>query len=197
MTLTNLSQSVFTFFVSLLLLGVLAACQTAENDAPPPTLQAAVAGTSYLTMEHTAVVEVLQEQAWGTGQLMLYRWQDGSQTCLAATYLTRLNNDWQAHDTATAPCQSPSAFTAAYTWDSHVHIEAPFGPPRDTVVFGTSSQGRAVRIIWADGQVTHIPVQQGSFLASRAGKWRVERVELLDSNNQILQAEDWSLANLQ
>lgn len=183
--------------LSLLLLWSMTACQPNDTAAPPPTLQAAVAGTSYLNDSHTAEVEVLQERPWGTGQLMLYRWTDADKghTCLAATYLTRLNNQWQAHDTATAPCQSDTSFMAASTWNST--IEAPFGPPRDTVVFGTSDHGRAVRIVWVDGQVTHVPVQNGAFLESRAGKWRVERVELLDGNNQLLQMEDWTTANVQ
>lgn len=173
-------------FVFVLLWG-LSACQTVNTAvSPPPTLQAAIDGTSYLTNEP---VELLQTRPWGSGQLILYRWTDetNNQECLAAAYLTRLNNEWQAHDTATAPCQDVRGFTAAYTWNST--IEAPFGPPRDTAVFGISDHGRAVRIVWSDGQVTHVPLQNenGSFIESRSGKWQVERIELLDEDNQLLQ----------
>ena len=196
----NISINIISLSWGFLLMWSLAACQTANTAVPPPTLQAAVAGTSHLNPEQATNVEVLQEQSWGTGQLMLYRWADGEtgHECLAAAYLTRLNNTWQAHDTATAPCQAThqtTALTAAYTWNST--IEAPYGPPRDTAVFGTSPQGQAVRIVWADGQVSHVPLQNNSFLVSRAGKWRVERVELLDGHNQLLQMEDWSALNVQ
>ena len=198
MTLPTRYRPFFVLIWSFLLVWGLAACQTSNTAAPPPTLQAAVAGTSHLNPEQASHVEVLQERPWGTGQLMLYRWADAEtgHACLATAYLTRLNNEWQAHDTATAPCQSaPNGFTAAYTWNSLV--EAPYGPPRDTAVFGTSPQGQAVRIVWADGQVSHVPLQNNSFLVSRAGKWRVERVELLDGNNQLLKVEDWSALTVQ
>lgn len=163
---------------------------TSIATVPSPTLQAAVAGSSYLTPEQIAVVETLQTRPWGSGQLMLYRWTDetDTQAYLAAAYLTKLNNEWQAHDTATAVYTNEHDFMVAYTWNSR--IEAPFGPPRDTAVFGTSPHGRAVRIVWSDGQVTHIPLhsENGSFLDSRPGKWQVERIELLGEDNQLLQA---------
>lgn len=170
----------------------LAACNGAQAAEPPPTLQAAVEGSEFLTNMDPNDIEVLQEQAVGGGRLMLYRWlNEADETCVATTYLTTINRVWQTHDTITATCRPAGDFMAAHSGNSH--IDAPFGPPRQTVVFGTSEIGRAVRVVWVDGQVSHIPLENGAFLDARSGRWGVERVELLDAQNNIILTEDWRI----
>ena len=173
----------------LIVLLLFTACQSQE-PAPPPTLEAAASTVSQLENIALNDIDVLQQRAYGSGRVLLYSWSNsGGATCLATTYLTPLNNEWEAHDTLTTGCFNEDEFTAAYTGNSLV--DAPFGPPRYTTVYGLSPAGRAVRIVWSDGQVNHVPLQNSSFLEMRSGRWHVERIELLDANNDLLLAEDW------
>lgn len=177
------------FFISLTLIAILAAC-TPASEEPPATLVAIANDTSLLTHAELPGVQTLQERPFGTGQIALYSWDnDQGSSCLVAAYLTTINGQWQTHDTATTECEQTNELVAAYTGNST--IEAPFGPPRHTMVYGRSNTGSAVRIVWSDGMVSHVPLQDGAFLEARDGKWPVERIELLDAGNNILQLEDW------
>lgn len=176
-------------FVALATL-LLAACTSTSAADPPATLQAAVAGTILLQNTNIHDITVLQEKSIDGGQLLLYTWtNEAQQLCLSAAYLTPLNDQWQTHDTLSAGCTSDAAFVAAYTGTSE--IESSFGSLRHTTAYGRSTYGHAVRIVWADGQVTHVPLENGSFLQTRSGRWTVERIELLDSNNNLLAIEEW------
>lgn len=181
----------FYVIISLFVLMLLSACAVEQTNEPPATLQAAVAGTAHLTEADYADIDVLLEKRLGAGQLMLYRWQNGGADCLAATYLTAVNNEWQPRETATRPCEQNASFMAAYTGNSVV--ESPFGPSRHTTVYGVSEQGHAVRVVWADGQVSHLPLEDGAFLMARSGRWEVERIELLDHENGLMFTEEWQV----
>lgn len=184
----------YLFILSTLII-LLAACTATPASNPPATLQAAVAGTELLTDTDINDIEVLQEQGIDGGQVMLYRWtNDAQQVCLSAAYMTTINGRWQTHDTLSAGCAN-SDFVAAYTGNSH--IESPFGSIRHTTAYGSSSYGHAVRIVWSDGQVTYLPLDNGTFLETRHGRWVVERVELLDRDNNVLAIEDWQAAVIQ
>lgn len=136
-------------------------------------------------------VNVLQEKPYGSGQLLLTSWHDeNGASCMAGTYLTRINDTLEPHDTALSGCQSDAVFQAAYTGNSRVEQFA--GAPRHTTVFGRSDVGHAVRIVWQDGQVNHVPLENHSFLEARDGRWAVERIELLDDQNNIILAEEWT-----
>ena len=175
--------------ISFVLIAILAAC-TPASEEPPATLVAIANDTSLLTHAELPGVKTLQERPFGTGQIALYSWQnDQGATCLVAAYLTTISGQWQTHDTAAMDCQQTDSLVAAYTGNSY--IEAPFGPPRHTMVYGRSNQGSAVRIVWSDGMVSHVPLQNGAFLEARDGKLPVEKIELLDANNNVIQLEDW------
>lgn len=177
-------------FILCTLIILSAACTATPRSNPPATLQAAVAGTELLTDTDISTIEVLQEKTMDDGQVMLYRWtNDAEQVCLSAAYMTTINGRWQTHDTLSAGCHTNSDFVAAYTGNSH--IESPFGSIRHTTAYGSSSDGHAVRIVWSDGQVTYLPLDKGTFLETRDGRWVVERVELLDRDNNVLLVEEW------
>ncbi len=178
-----------TILITILLVWLTAACTPAAQE-PPATLVAIANDTTVLSPVDLSGVNTLQEQPFGTGQMALYGWQnEAGQYCLVAAYLTIVGDQWQTHDTASVACQT-NEFIAAYTGNSVV--ESPFGPPRHTVAYGRSLNGMAVRVIWADGMVSHVSLENGAFLESRAGRWDVERIELLDENNNVMQAEEWS-----
>ena len=84
---------------------------------------------------------------------------------------------------------------AGYT--SVSEIEATLGTPRQTVAFGTSQSGKVVRVIWADGLVEQVPLENGSFLTVRSGRFQIERVELIDSAGNLLNVEDWAVETAQ
>jgi hypothetical protein len=48
-----------------------------------------------------------------------------------------------------------------------------------------------VRITWSDGIVSQVPLQNSSFLAARPEKLQVERVELLDTDDTVLETEEF------
>ncbi len=142
------------------------------------------------TGESTSPAIILQEKRFAGGQIMLQSWVDSTgATCLAATYITPINNEWRIHDTLTGGCTHGEQLAAAYTGNSQ--INALVGPPRFTTVYGRSETGQAVRIIWSDGQVNHVPLENHSFLEMRSGRWDVERIELLDWDHTLLHATDW------
>jgi len=177
------------FTALFLLIPILAACSPTANQ-PPATLVAVANDTSLLTHAELDGVKTLQERPFGTGQIALYTWEnEQGATCFVAAYLTTINGQWQTHDTAATDCQPANQLIAAHTGNSD--IDAPFGPPRHTMVYGHSPLGTAVRIVWGDGMVSHVPLQDGAFLEARDGKWPVERIELLDASNNIIQLEDW------
>ncbi|MBK8432594.1 MAG: hypothetical protein IPL28_15445 [Chloroflexi bacterium] len=179
----------------LLLLPLAAACAAPRTETPPATLQAVLSSSPiWEGIDHNHVA-VLQEQALGSGQLLLYQWQNESaETCLATAYLINLNGEWQTHDTFYTACHAEPAFLAAHSGNSTA--ESPYGPARFSTAYGVSKDGHAVRVVWADGQVSYIPLQNGSFLVARNGNIAVERVELVDSANNVLTIEDWQGSTL-
>lgn len=173
---------------SLLLMVLLAALiGTACQGDPSPPQSSTIEGND---------ISILQEKPYGIGRLLLTRWHDETgATCIAGTYLTRVNDSLQPHNVAMAGCETNAVFQAAYTGNSRVELFA--GAPRHTTVFGRSDIGHAVRIVWQDGQVNHIPLENMSFLEARDGTWAVERIELLDDQNNVILAEEWSSQGLQ
>ncbi len=166
-----------TLLFLLFLLLLLAACQ--PNS--PSELNAA---------PNKGEINILQEKPFGTGQLLLTSWIDESgASCMAGTYLIQVNGTYQPHDMLLGGCSTDTLFQAAYTGNSQIELFS--GTPRHTTVFGRSEIGHAVRIVWQDGQVNHVPLVNQSFLEARDGKWAVERIELLDEQNNLIFAEDW------
>lgn len=175
---------------AILLFLNLVACTTPHTEAPPATLQAVLAGSEIWQAIDQSQVTMLQEQPLGTGELLLYQWQnEAAETCLAAAYVIDINGQWQTHDTFRTACHADKGFVAAYSGNSTA--ESPYGPTRDTIAYGVSDHGHAVRVAWADGQVSYVPLQNGSFLVARNGRMDVQRVELLDEANNLIDVEDW------
>lgn len=186
----GLSKTVFTQFIITAVFLALSACATTVETSPP-TLQAVVDNSELLAAVNPEQVEVLQDTGFGSGKILLYSWQaqDGS-FCLGSSYIVNVNNNWQSSNTATMPCQSNPDLMAAYTGNSQ--IESNLEVPRETIVYGYANRGRAVQIVWSDGQVDRVPLENNSFLAVRSGRYIVERIELIDQNNKLIQVEDWS-----
>ena len=188
----GLSKTVFIHFIIIAVFLTLSACATTV-ETPPPTLQAVVDNSELLAAVNPEQVEVLQDTGFGSGKILLYRWQaqDGAY-CLGSSYIINVNNNWQSSNTATMPCQFDPDLMAAYTGNSQ--IESELGVPRETIVYGYANRGHAVQIVWNDGQVDRIPLENNSFLGVRSGRYIVERIELVDQNNALIQIEDWSTA---
>lgn len=184
-------STTFIFFWIALVLASLTACQpSATTPEPTPTLQAALENNPILADTDLNLVSLLLDRPYGKDRLLLYSWQDEAfKLCLGASYLTPLNQEWQSHDTYTSPC-SNGRFLAAYSGNSQV--ESPFGPARHTIVYGVSEVGQAVRVVWSDGQVSHIPLEDEAFVEARNGRFKVERLELLDEHHNVLLTEDWA-----
>lgn len=170
------------------------ACLPTTNQ-PPPTLEAVANHAEVLHSVTADQIHVLQDQSYGSGRIMLYEWHTEDQHCLASSYITPLNGDWHISDTLSLPCQQPTDFLAGYTNVSA--IEANLGAPRQTVAFGTSAIGNVVRVIWADGLVEQVPLEGGSFLTVRSGRFQIERVELIDAGGNLLSIEDWAVETAQ
>lgn len=160
-----------------------------QSESPSPTVQAVVEHAQALTQVSPENIDVLQDEAYGSGRILLYSWQEEEKKCLASSYMTPLNGNWQLSDTLSLPCQPSSDFVAGYTNVST--IEANLGSPRQTVAYGTSQIGDVVRVIWADGLVEQVPLQNGSFLTVRSGRWTIERIDLIGTDGSIIRSEDW------
>jgi hypothetical protein len=176
--------SLSTIFIAF----ITTACLPAANE-PPPTIQAVADHAEALSAVTADQIHVLQDQSYGTGRIMLYEWFNENQHCLGSSYITPLNDNWQISDTLSLPCHQPTEFLAGYTNVSVV--ESNLGAPRQTVAFGTSDTGNAVRIVWADGMVEQVPLEDGSFLTVRAGRFQIERLELIDKGGNLITVEDW------
>ena len=160
------------------------------TSEPPPTIQAVADHAQVLDQVSTEDIHVLQDQSYGSGRILLYEWEQDSQQCLASSYITPLGGHWEISDTLSLPCQQSTDFVAGYTNVSK--IEANLGSPRQTVAYGTSQAGNVVRIIWADGMVEQVPLEDGSFLTVRSGRWSIDRIELIDGAGNLLGVEDWA-----
>ena len=192
-----MSSTLFGKFFHLILLVIaliLVGCLPTTSE-PPPTVQAVADHAAVLHTVTADQIHVLQDQSYGSGRIMLYEWHAENQHCLASSYITPLNGNWQISDTLSLPCQQPGEFLAGYTNVSE--IEATLGTPRQTVAFGTSQAGNVVRVIWADGLVEQVPLENGSFLTVRSGRYQIERVELIDSAGNLLNVEDWAIETAQ
>ncbi|MEM9774309.1 MAG: hypothetical protein AAF902_06985 [Chloroflexota bacterium] len=172
-------------FCTLMLIGCLP-----TSTEPPPTIQAVADHAQVLNQVSTEDIHVLQDQSYGSGRILLYEWKQDSQHCLASSYITSLGGHWEISDTLSLPCQQPTSFVAGYTNVSK--IEANLGSPRQTVAYGTSQAGNVVRVIWADGMVEQVPLEDGSFLTVRSGRWSIDRIELIGNGGNLLSVEDWA-----
>lgn len=183
-------RSKLFFSLIMMMMLSLAACQSDEISPlseTSPNINVSNDGNT---------LNVLQEKPYGSGQLLLTSWQDeNGASCLAGTYFTRINETLQPHNIAVAGCQAEGVFQAAYSGNSRVEQFA--GAPRHTAVFGRSDIGHAVRIVWHDGLVDHVPLENHSFLEARDGTWAVDRIELLDDQNNIILAEEWTGTGMQ
>ncbi|MFT5193671.1 MAG: hypothetical protein ACI9EW_000077 [Cellvibrionaceae bacterium] len=188
--MSNILFGKTTYFSIILIAFMLTACLPTTNE-PPATIQAVADHVEALNSVTADQIHVLQDQSYGSGRIMLYEWYSENEHCLGSSYITSLNGNWQISDTLSLPCQQPVEFLAGYT-DVSV-IEANLGAPRQTVAFGTSQLGSVVRIIWADGLVEQVPLEAGSFLAVRAGRFQIERVELIDASGNLITIEDWTI----
>lgn len=174
----------------------LSACAPAATTPPTPEA-AAISESDFAADLGFNEIEILQNQVAGSGKMVLYRWQNGAdEACVATAYLTQLNGRWQTHTTATTDCSSDTHIIAAYTGNSVIQSE--FGAPRMTAVYGITDEpfAHAVQIVWSDGQVSRLPLEDGAFLAVRQHKLVVERIEVFDANNNLLFIEDWQPTQL-
>ena len=183
-----------TFFCILCSLFLTVACAPVASE-PSPTLQAVVEHTQVLNKVSPENISVLQDLPYGSGRILLYSWQENGQTCLASSYMTKLNGNWAISDTLSMPCQTTSEFVASYTNVSA--IETNLGSPRQTVAYGTTQLSGVVRVVWADGMVEQVPLSNGSFLTVRSGRWGIERIDLIGVDGTLLQSEDWTINAIQ
>ncbi len=178
-----------TIFCFLLFSLLTVACMP-QSSEPPPTVQAFMEHSTALSQLSIEDIHVLHDEAYGSGRIVLYAWQNNGFQCLASSYLTQLNGNWEISDTLSLPCQLPSDFVAGYTNVST--IETNLGSPRQTVAFGTSTLEGVVRVIWADGLVEQVPMRDGAFLTVRSGRWAIERIDLIGPDGTLLETEDWA-----
>lgn len=187
MSSNNFGKTTIFCFLLFSLLTVACMPQSAE---PPPTVQAFMEHSTALSQLSIEDIHVLHDEAYGSGRVMLYSWQNNGFQCLASSYLTQFNGNWEISDTLSLPCQLPSDFVAGYTNVST--IETNLGSPRQTVAFGTSTLEGVVRVVWADGLVEQVPMHDGAFLTVRSGRWAIERIDLIGPDGTLLETEDWA-----
>lgn len=146
-------------------------------------------------------VAVLQSYEVAGGQVLLYRWQNqASQAahtyCLAATLVAPEGSGWRAQSTGFVSNEyprRPPLFGCEIAVDDFLPSYFVGGNITPlTTAYGLSSAGVSVRITWSDGQIDEAPIKNGSFLLARPATLQVLRVELLDSQGQVLESEDWS-----
>lgn len=187
------------FYLLLILGGLLAftGCATTA-ESPPPTISAVVANSDLLSSVDPSGMTILQDRLYGSGKIVLYQWNDTQgNLCIGTSYLQEIDGHLEMSDTATIPCQSDDSLMAAYTGNSQIETQLGFGDPRQTVVYGVSPAGHAVQIVWMDGQVERIPLNNSSFLTVRDGRLDVDRIELFDQSNQLIQVEEFQNAEVQ
>lgn len=183
------------FFLALGILFATGCVSAAET--PPPTISAVVADSNLLSTVNPEEMTVLQDRGFGSGKIVLYQWEDNQgNRCLGTSYLIEIDQHWEMSDTATTPCQSEDSFIAAYTGNSETETQLGIGDPRQTVVYGTIPSGHVVQVVWVDGQVERIPLKNGSFLSVRPGRIGVERIELFDSNNRMIEIKNFVSENV-
>lgn len=143
-------------------------------------------------------VQVLRQQTIAGGVSLLYRWQTSASAangtyCLAATFVTPERGGWRAQSTGFFDGDNQALKPACSFTNNNDFIAGyyPGGNVTDlTTVFGLSSQGSKVRILWSDGQISIAPIQNKAFLDARPKTLRVDRVDLLDVNNNVLKSKN-------
>jgi hypothetical protein len=139
--------------------------------------------------------EILLQQQVAGGLNVLYRWQTPAsqqrQTyCVAVTFVTPEGSGWRAQSTGTFVNSAGQMSNATCEYTKNHDFIAGYYPGGNirplTTAFGLSNQGDKVRIEWSDGKISVVPVQNGSFLDSRAEIVQVHRITLLDASGNTL-----------
>lgn len=183
--------------ILLLFLVTLPACSWQRPSHSTP-LRALTEFPGYLTQEKLNSVSVLREERVAGGVVLLYRYPatqsktgDGNPAtaptaCIATTFVTQeRNGSWQAQSASKLGCGPDvgKGFAVTYTVGGNV-MEL-------TTVYGVSEAGDRVRIEWADGQSSIVPLVDNVFLQSRPENSPPRRVELLDEEGMTLDSTTW------
>ena len=91
MSSNNFGKTTIFCFLLFSLLTVACMPQTSE---PPATVQAFLDHSPALNQLSSEDIEVLHDEAYGSGRVVLYAWQNNGNQCLASSYLTQLNGNW-------------------------------------------------------------------------------------------------------
>lgn len=150
------------------------------------------------SLNNHSSLHILQHQDVAKGMVLLYRWQrtDRSSTntfCVAATFVTPEGRGWRAQSSSYFGEEPSGRARCTFTTRSGFEVSyLPSGNITDlTAAYGLSNRGSHVRITWSDGVVSQVPLQNRSFLAARPEKLQVERVELLDTDDTVLETEEF------
>ncbi len=144
----------------------------------------------FLTKENLASVTVLQQEAVADGLVLLYRYQpdlDVGEYCLATTFVTQeKNGGWRAQSASGLGCGNnlSGRFLATFTVGGNI--------TELTTAYGLSKDGSQVRIQWSDGTVSVVPLINNVFLKSRPAILQVDRIDLLDADDTVLENISWA-----
>lgn len=144
----------------------------------------------YLTKENLASLTVLQQETVADGLVLLYRYQPDMEVgeyCLATTFVTEeKNGSWRAQSASKLECGNnlSGRFKAIFTVGGNI--------TELTTAYGLSNDGSHVRIQWSDGIVSVVPLINNVFLKSRPANLQVDRIDLLDADDTVLEKISWT-----
>lgn len=145
----------------------------------------------YLNSANQSSFQLLRQEEVAGGIVLLYAYESSDprrvgQTCIGTTFVTQeRRGGWRSQAASNLGCQidflMTKEFVAGYTVGGNKTDLA--------IAYGLAPQGKEVRIYWTDGAIIVIPIQSGTFIASRAEITHVTRIELLDKWGNTLQTE--------
>jgi len=184
------------YYILILVCLFLPACTLRSFHPTPVDALTEIPGMVVGSLNDASSIQILQQQAVAEGMVLLYRWQrtdmrNTNAFCFAATFVTPEGRGWRAQSSGYFS-EVPSGHTRC-TFTTRSEFEAGYyvgGNITDlTTAYGLSSRGSHVRITWSDGVVSRVPLQNNSFLTARPEILQVERIELLDTDDTVLEIE--------
>ncbi|MHB0870951.1 MAG: hypothetical protein ACYC5J_16070 [Chloroflexota bacterium] len=139
----------------------------------------------------TASAETLQQEEASAGIVAVRRWKPhyydatGPANYLSANLVVRKRFGWRVECRASTTLGRVESGFAAGRMRGDSVAPVSYG-------YGVSDRGSGVRVEWADGQVdTEALYPNGSFLVVRDAVVRLHKVDLLDTNDRVLETVHW------
>ena len=129
-------------------------------------------------------VQILKEEEAAGGLVILYSIpsDEPGENVLVSTFVTPEGSGWRAQSSGWKGYSSSDDFVVSGIAGGNI--------TNLTTVSGISNKGETVRIEWSDGRIDFLPIESGVFLFSRPETLTYRRIELLDSDGEVMESAE-------